>query len=70
MYTNVRSYYTTQRVNEWLCDLYNSTSPMDSPYNGLWRGALIFLSAPEQTVEQSNGTPVIRDAIALITTSV
>ena len=45
-------------------------SPMDSPHKGQWRGTLVsFLSAPEQTVEQTIETPMIWDAIALIITS-
>ena len=43
---------------------------MDSPHKAsdaeLW---CFLLSAPEQTVEQTIGTPVILDAIALIMTS-
>ena len=42
------------------------SSPLDSPHKGQWCGALMFLwSAPEQTVEETIETPVIRDAISL-----
>ena len=41
-------------------------SPVDALHKGQWYGALMFLSAPEQTVDQ---TPVIWSAIALIMTS-
>ena len=42
---------------------------MESTGQGQWRGALFFLSAPEQTVVQTTEMPVIWDAIALIMTS-
>ena len=44
--------------------------PVESPHKGQWRKALmfLFLSAPEQTVEQTLRMPVIWDAIALIMT--
>ena len=38
------------------------------PSKGQWRGALIFLFAPEQTVKQTTDTPVIWDATAFIMT--
>ena len=44
-------------------------SPVNFPHEGQWRGAWIFLSAPEQTVKQTIETPVIWGAIALIMTS-
>ena len=44
-------------------------SPVDCPHKGQWRRALMFLwFAPEQTIGQTIGTPVIWDAIALIIT--
>ena len=43
-------------------------SPVNAPHKG--RGVLMFfISVPEQTVEQTIETPVIRDDIALIKTS-
>ena len=45
-------------------------SPVNSPHKGRQRTALMgFLSAPEQTVEQTIEAPVIWDAISLIMTS-
>ena len=42
-------------------------SLVNSPQEGQWRGALMFLwSAPEKTVVQTIETPLIWDAIALI----
>ena len=41
-------------------------SLVDSPHKGQWRGALTFLSAPEQTVEQTIDTPMFWDTVALI----
>ena len=40
---------------------------VDSPHKGQWRGALMFslICAPEQTIKQTNKTPVIWDAIAI-----
>ena len=43
---------------------------VNSTYKGQWRGALMFfLSAPEQTIEQTIETLVIWNAIALIMAS-
>ena len=44
-------------------------SPVDSHHKFQWRGALMFWSAPEQTVQQTTERPVIWDAIAPIMTS-
>ena len=44
-------------------------SPAGSPHKGQWRGAMIFLSAAEQTVQQTIETPLISDAIVLTMTS-
>ena len=45
-------------------------SPVDSPHKGQRHEALMFLwSAPEPSIEQTIETPVIWDAIALITAS-
>ena len=44
-------------------------SLVDPPHKDQWHGALIFLFVPEQTLEQTMGTPVIWDAIVLIMTS-
>ena len=41
-------------------------SPVNSLHKGQLRGALIFLSGPEQTVEQTLKTQVIWDTIVLI----
>ena len=41
-------------------------SPVDAPHKGQWRGALTFLFASEQTVEQIIETPVIWDAITVM----
>ena len=44
-------------------------SPVDFLHKGRWRWDSNFSSAPEQTIEQTIKTPVIWEAIALITTS-
>ena len=44
-------------------------SPVDSPYKGQWRRALIFCIRAWTNDEQTTQTPVIRDAISLIMTS-
>ena len=46
----------------------NSPVTVNSPHKGQWRGALMS-SAPEQTIEQTIETPVARDAIVPIMTS-
>ena len=47
----------------------NSPVTGEFPSQGQWRGALMFWSAPEQTIMQTIKTSVIWDAIALIMTS-
>ena len=49
-------------------NIFRVSAPLsaNSPHKGQRRGALIFLSAPEQAVEQTDEMPVIWDDITFI----
>ena len=63
--SQIKSSYMEIFLHYWSFGRGIHRSPVDSPHKGQWHGALIFLSAPEQTVEQTIETPMIWDAIVL-----